>query len=312
MSFIELVQVFNQYKELIEFFNENYQKGGLAIIPTISFTGGEPFYRDDFLELLELFTTHVSTIEMSILSNGTLITSDIAEKLKSFNISKVQVSIDGDEATHDDIRGQGSFKKAEAGIKSLLDAGVNTTISFTAHKGNYKILPEVVKIARNWNVNSIWSDRVIPEGSGSELLLMSKDETKEYIELLGKLAGENIVSESCACKVHNRRALQFLANSEQNAPYYCKAGKNLLTVMHNGDVYVCRRMPILLGNLREQTLKDIYCNHEILKDLRQERTIKGCEKCEHKTVCRGGLKCLAYAVNGDYNTADPGCWLANL
>lgn len=307
LSFEELIKAFIQYKEIIDFFNEQVNPKEV-VRPKLSLTGGEPFIREDFMDLLDVICTHSEIIRISILTNGTLITKDIAKKLSDLGIFKVQVSIDGDEQTHDSIRGKDSFKKAMAGIKHLVDSEIITAISFSAHKQNYKIFPKVVEIAKNSGADFIWSDRIIPTGSGKDLLILSKEETKEYVEMLAQ-QHKLIKDSDCNLYVRNNRALQFLPKAK-NDPYSCSAGDKMLTLMPNGDVYPCRRMPIKIGNVRNQSLKDIYYKTPLIKNLRNPQKIQiGCEKCDFKNSCKGGLKCLSYAVYDSTEFADPGCWL---
>lgn len=81
--------------------------------------------------------------------------------------------------------------------------------------------------------------------------------------------------------------------------------------MPNGDVYPCRRMPIRAGNVLDRPLAEIYRDAPLLRTLRDhDRVSAGCEGCRHRPECRGGLRCLAYAVTGDPFHADPGCWMA--
>ena len=104
------------------------------------------------------------------------------------------------------------------------------------------------------------------------------------------------------------RSLQFLCGGQ---PYACTAGWSLLTIMPNCDVYPCRRMPIKVGNVKESGLEAIYYGDGTLRRLRDPSTVaEGCEDCQHHPVCKGGSRCLAYALKGNPFPADPGCWLA--
>ena len=51
-----------------------------------------------------------------------------------------------------------------------------------------------------------------------------------------------------------------------------------------------------------------YYGDELFRSLRNHRVSKGCEDCSFARKCRGGLRCLSYALTGDPFTADPGCW----
>ena len=101
------------------------------------------------------------------------------------------------------------------------------------------------------------------------------------------------------------RALQFQKTNDY--PYACTAGKSLLTVMENGDLVPCRRMPIVVGNLNEENMYELYKNSQVLKDLKRDTTPDECIGCEHDKKCQGGLKCLTYALYKNLNHKDAGC-----
>ena len=81
----------------------------------------------------------------------------------------------------------------------------------------------------------------------------------------------------------------------------------MLTVMENGDLVPCRRMPIVVGNLLEDNMYSLYKNNKLLKELRKNLIPDDCKFCEHSEMCHGGLKCLTYALYKDLNHKDVGC-----
>ena len=101
------------------------------------------------------------------------------------------------------------------------------------------------------------------------------------------------------------RALQFQMTND--FAYGCTAGETLLTVMENGDLVPCRRMPIVIGNLLKDNMLDLYQNNAVLKELRKKKIPSDCKDCEHANMCHGGLKCLTYAIYKDLNHKDFGC-----
>ena len=101
------------------------------------------------------------------------------------------------------------------------------------------------------------------------------------------------------------RALQFQMTND--FAYGCTAGDTLLTVMENGDLVPCRRMPIVVGNLLQDDMYTLYKNSEVLQELRKNKIPDECQNCEHSEMCHGGLKCLTYALYGDLNHKDMGC-----
>jgi radical SAM protein with 4Fe4S-binding SPASM domain len=276
----------------------------------ITVTGGEPLIRRDFFELLEAFAAHRRRFSFAVLTNGTLIDALLARRLSELGVGFVQVSVEGTQATHDRIRGSGNYARTVAAIEHLVGAGIRTLISFTAHRGNYRQFPDVARLGRRLRVSRVWADRLIPWGSGTDLReqVLTPDETREFLKLMRR-ARRGARWDPFGCtEVAMHRALQFLVGG--GWPYHCTAGDTLVTVQPNGDLLPCRRMPIRVGNLMERPLIELY-ECELFQSLRRrDRVSAGCEGCAHRHACRGGLKCLSYALTGDPFQADPGCWHA--
>lgn len=297
LKFGQLVSIYEQYKELLQKLNV---KGHINI------TGGEPLCNPYLFEILDLIKKDRKIITFSILTNGTLITNDIAKKIKKYSPYYVQVSLEGKKKTNDKIRGRGTYKKIAMGIKHLKNSKIFTSISFTATKLNYKEFPSVIKYAKKHKVDNVWSDRYIPIGaSKKDNLYLNKEETQKYIDIMNKQRIKLLNNSKIRLRVSMARALQFQV-SDQIA-YGCTAGDTLLTVMENGDLVPCRRMPIVVGNLLKENMYTIYKNNNILKDLRKNYIPDDCKQCEYSETCHGGLKCLTYALYNDLNHKDIGC-----
>lgn len=297
LDFDKLVVIYNQYKELL---NKLDMKGHINI------TGGEPLCNPYLFKILDMIKRDSDNISFSILTNGTLITDEIAKKIASYNPYYVQVSLEGGKKTNDYIRGKGTYKKIAEGITNLRKNNIFTSISFTATKLNYKEFPKVVKYARHYNVNNVWSDRYIPLGDNLDKeLVLSLEDTQEYLNIMYKEREKlrKLVNNNTTISMY--RALQFQMTDD--FAYGCTAGDTLLTVMENGDLVPCRRMPIVVGNLFKDKMYDLYKNSRVLKDLRNNRIPDECGDCENSELCRGGLKCLTYAMYKDLNHKDIGC-----
>jgi radical SAM protein with 4Fe4S-binding SPASM domain len=90
-------------------------------------------------------------------------------------------------------------------------------------------------------------------------------------------------------------------------PVGCHAGIYYFSLRPNGDVYPCTFLPITVGNIRKQSLTDIWQNSPILKHLRNRQNLKGeCAVCQYRGTC-GGCRGRAYACTGDYLETDPVC-----
>ena len=296
LKYEQLVKIYEQFKELL---NDLKMKGHINI------TGGEPLCNPYLFKILDLIKKDQDLITFSILTNGTLINENIAKKLKSYNPYYVQVSLEGGKKTNDYIRGKGTYKKVAKGIINLRKQDIFTSISFTATRLNYKEFPKVVKYAKKYDVNNVWSDRYIPLGDNIDKnMSLNYKQTREYLAIMNKERNK-LIKEKSHTTISMYRALQFQMTND--FAYGCTAGDTLLTVMENGDLVPCRRMPIVVGNLFETKMIDLYKNNKILKRLRVKKIPDECLSCEHSEMCHGGLKCLTYALYNDLNHKDIGC-----
>ncbi|MBQ3918709.1 MAG: radical SAM protein [Oscillospiraceae bacterium] len=292
LSFDVLERLFRQY---IDFCAEYGYKGHINI------TGGEPLLSEHLFPLLSLLEEYGMTF--GLLTNGTLIDSTVTEKLAAFSrLSFVQVSIDGTRETHDSIRGAGNFDKAMAGLRLLHNAGIQTMAAFTCHRRNYKELRDVIKLARKAHADRFWADRLIPFGGNTEDILT----TGEFREMLHVLSGER--SRKTLFKgtqVHMNRAMQFLGGGDY---YQCAAGVSLLTLLADGTLLPCRRLPIPVGNCLEQDMRTLYRESKLIAQLCERNIPEECMPCPKAHLCRGGAKCLTYAVTGRFDGKDINCY----
>jgi radical SAM protein with 4Fe4S-binding SPASM domain len=308
LPFKDLLRILGQFTELLDDLSE---RTGAPVRGHINVTGGEPFIREDFLDLLEAFHATGDQIRFGILSNGSFIDGVMAGRLRALNVQSIQVSMEGTQETNDRIRGEGAYEQTVSALEHLVRERIPTAISFTAHRGNFREFIDVARLGRKLGVTRIWSDRLIPWGTGQGLAQqgLSRDETREFFEIMYEAHNEGLRT-FCTSQIFMYRALQFLVAG--GTPYRCGAAHRIISLQPNGDLFPCRRMPIPAGNVMERRLVDLYHDSELFQALREPNRIsEGCRDCSFERKCRGGLRCLSFAVTGDPFRADPGCWRAS-
>ena len=267
----------------------------------INLTGGEPLLYPHLFEVLDLFEKN--NMGFGLLTNGLTLDNQIAARLSQYkNLHFVQLSLDGTKGTHERIRGKGTFDKTLAAAHVLRKYRIPSMVSFTAHKGNYKELKDVIKIVKRHKIDRFFTDRLIPIETDEEI--MSTDAFYEYVKVLTTEAKKAEKSPFTHTQIHTHRALQF-CTGDSHQIYHCSAGEQLLSILANGDLVPCRRMPVVLGNVLKESILDICENNEFIKEI--SKIPKECFKCYKAHSCRGGLKCLTYAVTGDLNKRDINC-----
>jgi len=301
VSFEVQLQLLEQMKDFVRKaseVNENF-------VAHINFTGGEPFIRTNFLDLLKA-ARESKLFSFGILSNGFLLEPDKLQELKTLKPSFIQISLEGNERVNDSIRGRGSYSEILEAIKAYHRLKIPVMISFTANAENYKQFPAVVKIARRLKVYKVWTDRYLPS-SENDPLEMTTEQAKELFNIILHEQNKSKFHIFSNTQISANRALQFLVMGGK--PYKCSAGESLLTILPNGDLLPCRRLPIKVGNLLETSLLELYQTNFILNDLRKPLTPSECAACYYNESCNGGLKCLSYIKYHHYVQKDPNCWL---
>ncbi|MDD5347321.1 MAG: radical SAM protein [Candidatus Omnitrophica bacterium] len=272
----------------------------------ISFTGGEPFVRTEIFDILEECFKNRGLSRYGVLTNGQFATDEHVQRLRSLGVDYAQVSIEGLEKTNDAIRGAGTFKKACAAARAYAAAGIETSISMTVTKKNVKDVAALIALARHLRAGGAGIRRLVPWGRGSALrkLMLSPQETKELFEYVVDIRRKT-------------KDLQVGLGCEDGiaclnmhyVPAGCTCGQSSVTVLPNGTVYPCRRLPISAGDLRKQPLKDIFENSAALERLRSFGDINAdCRACPFFHECRAGAACISYAYFGSPGAGDPQCW----
>jgi radical SAM protein with 4Fe4S-binding SPASM domain len=87
----------------------------------------------------------------------------------------------------------------------------------------------------------------------------------------------------------------------------CLAGTAVCFISYQGEVYPCGYLPVLAGNLHQQTFAEIWESAPVFRELRDTDNLKGkCGYCEFRNICMG-CRARAFAATGDYLAEEPFC-----
>lgn len=288
----------------------------------ISITGGEPFVRKDLFSFLEYLDSSEEISDLHILSNGTMITDEIVEKLEKFTkLDSIQISLDGSTPkTHDKIRGAGNFEKAIRGIKILVRHGIDVKIMFTLQRCNMKDVPSLIDMAIKEKISGLTIERLVPMGSAKDVKdsLLSPEELRDVFQYISGRADLEY-ERGTELRILKYRPLWInidpsRAKAESNTVTHkelgaaCSIGLDGLCILPDATVLACRRLPIPIGNLKRDSLEKIWFTSDLLWQIRDKHNLKGkCNSCEFIPRC-SGCRAMAYACTGDYLAEDPQCW----
>ena len=286
----------------------------------IAITGGEPFIRKDMFNLLNYLEQKPEIKKIGILTNGTLIRNNV-QSLKSLTkLHYIQLSLEGGKEKNDEIRGRGVFDQVIESTNLLKNADVPVRWMVTLHKGNVDEVPHIIDLALESNVDFLTFERLIPTGSGKTMgnNVLSPQELLEVFECIVKRSNEEY-SKGSTLTILKLRALWVLIDpksAEKNAQTpiqkevgaSCSIGIDSICILPDATVLPCRRLPIPIGNLTEDSLFKIWYTSPLLWEIRNKDNLKGkCKDCEYIPRC-GGCRAMAYSVTGDYLAEDPQCW----
>ena len=309
LSLNQLFEILKQYFKLLKKWKLPRKASRISI------TGGEPLVRDDFFEFLEKCYQNKEKTRYGILTNGILLNNEKISKLKRFKIDYAQVSLEGMEKKNDEIRGKGTFEKIVKAAELLVKNKINSNISVTVTKKNLEDIPRLIELAEKLKVNSLGLRRFIPIGRGRQmqkLMLSSRQVRNLYLYILKT----NQQLRNRMSKLRLVIGCEDGILAQEGYPVNrCVAGYSSLTILPNGDVYPCRRLPIYVGNVLKQSLEEIFYKSEELKKLRNPENINvRCRNCIYFEECQGGAKCVSYEYGKDTYLEnpqflpDPQCW----
>jgi radical SAM protein with 4Fe4S-binding SPASM domain len=278
-------------------------------VGSISFSGGEPFMRKDFVEIAS-HATSLAFSYVSVATNGTLLDPETARLLKHPKLH-IQVSIDGDTAeVHDRIRGVvGAFERAVSGLKILLEEGVQTKVCTTANQLNIDRIPNVIQMMQDLGVKNYRVQGVTPIGRGKKNMreiMLPPSRMKSLVEYL---VSKNL----------DPGGLSFTLQPPPDDPVdfsasgACSAGYSTCSITSEGMVVPCTYFWGMNGeNVRDHTFQWIWEHSTLLNYFRTIKLneIKGaCRECKWFMRCRGGCRAETY-MKGDLFGSNDNCWIA--
>lgn len=279
--------------------------------PTVILTGGEPLLRPDLIDIARYGTG--LGLKMVMATNGTLLTKETVDKLKSAGIARVSVSIDGPSAQeHDRFRGvSGAFAAAVRGIDVLKAGGMEFQINTTITDQNFSSLERIHELAVQLGAKAHHIFLLVPVGRGKDLA----EETihpAAYDKALiwfADHAAHCPIELKATCAPHFFRIYRERGGKRNAHPMTrgCLGGVSFCFISHRGDVQPCGYLEIPCGNMRETPFHRIWEDAEVFRRLRNTAAYTGkCGPCEFNAVC-GGCRARAFEATGDFMGDEPLC-----
>ncbi|HVM60974.1 MAG TPA: radical SAM protein [Verrucomicrobiae bacterium] len=314
--------------------------------PILVLSGGEPLFRPDIFQIARHASEH--GLPVALATNGTLIDERVAHAIVDSGVKRVAISIDGaDETTHDNFRRQrGSLAAALRGFQNLHRLGMSMQINCTVTRHNVHQIDTLYARAVELGADALHLFMLVPVGCGVQIAESNALPAEEYERVLNWMydkSKEHALHLKATCAPHYFRVVRQRAAAEHirveathslgkpahvqargNGPAHpgghpsganmaamtkgCLAGSSICFVSHTGEVFPCGYLPVSAGNVKRQSMEEIWEHSEVFGRLRDVGQLEGkCGLCEFNKICLGCRARAFYATHGNYMAEEPYC-----
>ncbi len=267
-----------------ELFKRTINEGIELGLCKLSLIGGDPFTYNRIDDLLE-FVNNLD-IRTTFITNGLLLNNYIS-KLNNTRISFV-VSLDGFQASHDYLRGNGTYEKTFKNIEQAINLGFDLIVSTVVFDKNIGELDEFANFMQNIGVSGLNVQVIRPVGRAEQFL-----------------TGNLITDEVFLRKIHENELSNQIAKIESGKSF-CTSCKTGLVIDFNANVLGCKLVPELIsGNLNQNSLSEIYkktLNESPIFNIDKNTECFSCELFNNS--CAGGCRARAKITNGSLLNCD--------
>jgi radical SAM protein with 4Fe4S-binding SPASM domain len=296
---------------------EAFEKKWSAAIDHFHITGGDPLLREDWKEFLAELKRRGK--RFSLMGNPETLTDENVTYIAELGVISFQMSLDGLESTHDTFRSKGSFRRTIEKLELLERHGIQTNIMFTLFPTNAdELIPLIRYVANNTRASSFCFDVGCFVGNATELEKnFVAEELKtifsDYIAEKKRLQEEDhpilMREKSRLLKLIRFENREFYPTSSTAMPDIsgCAIGWGGVAILSDGTVLPCRRLPLKLGKMPEQSFEEIFLGSEIMKKFRRSEYFEECGQCDFYKVCRG-CPAYVYSLTRDPFAKNPLCF----
>ena len=288
--------------------------------PLVVFTGGDPMKRADLFDLIRY------SVKLGLRTNVSpsatpLLMPEVIDEFKACGISRMAISLDGPDApSHDLFRGvNGTFDKAMDSLRHAQKIGLETQLQTTVTRHNMHRLGEIADLVEEIG-GRMWSlFFLVVTGRAKQADDLTPEEYEKVFEFLYERSKVSSFEIKTTEAMHYRRYIAQRRKAEGRNENTESAkgmafrtagvsdGKGFVFVSHTGEICPSGFLSIPAGNVKTNSLVDVYQNTELFKSLRDIEQREGkCGFCEFRNLC-GGSRARAFATTGNYLAEDPNC-----
>jgi len=288
-------------------------------MPTLILTGGDPLERHDLLPLIDEARRLGVDVSITPAATGAL-TKEVLATLAAHGVSGLGLSLDGSTAErHDAIRGiRGTYERTLAAIGWAGELGLPVQVNTLVTAGTAADIPAVYELLESMPLTRWSLFFLISVGRGTLLEPLSPRDGEEFMAWVHKIssAAPFVVATTEApsyrrVAIEQMRAAGLTAEQTRRSrvarSFGVRDGHGVMFVSHLGEICPAGFLPIPVGDVRTDSIVEVYRDAPLFKSLHDPRQLTGrCHHCQHQQIC-GGSRARAYAAHGDPLAEDPFC-----
>ena len=305
-------------------------------------SGGEPLLHPQLPQILQRATE--KGLKVTISTNGTRITPDMARLFKDLGVAYVGISLDGIGAVHDKFRGvQGAFDGAIRGFKLCEEVGQKTGLRLTLTRNNVQSMEQILNFIEQEGIQRVCFYHLVPTGRGVDVASLKPEEARAALDMLiaraeaWHAAGQTrelltVTQPADGVYLLLRQlreghplAKETLRLLTWNGGGANSSGRGIANIDTQGNIHPDQFWQgVTLGNVKTQKFSDVWeaanePSAQVLRELRgsddpleRQKKLSGrCATCRHFALCGGGFRTRAAFANGHWYGSDTGCYLTD-
>ena len=302
-------------------------------IPAVLFSGGEPLYRADTLDLI----AYARSIDLAVTlsTNGILIDDKTADRLAEAGLKYAGISLDGTRERHDKLRGmKGAYEGSVEAIRRCRDRGIRVGVRFTVHALNRWELDSIFDVCADNDVQRLCVYHLAYAGRGGKMqkVDLTTEQTRDVVTRIFERTREfherGIPLEVLTVGNHSDAAYMILETEKEDPGRAAeiwealsgtggnRSGCNIACIDPVGNVHYDQfSWHYTCGNVRVEPFSKIWSEAAderlaILRNRADHLPLK-CKACRFLPICNGNLRTRAEAATGDWLGADPSCYISD-
>lgn len=269
-------------------------------------SGGEPMLRKDIYEIISYAREGGFIVVMG--SNGTLIKEEELRLLKEAGLKGLGISIDFIEPSrHDSFRGMnGAWEASYFALRRARELGIETQMDVTLTDANYHQMEHFIELAHELGVKALNFFFLVCTGRARRTDISTRNYNIALKRITELSLSEKRLMVRARCAPHIYRLMYESGARPSKGIKGCLAGRHYMRITPQGYVTPCPYMDLRAGDLRRNSILEIWEGSSLMGELRDERYTGRCGACEYRFIC-GGCRARAYAETGDLMADDPLC-----